>query len=974
MSARSRCWLKSFLHLDAEAARRSDVTAKEVTRQEDTVLQALDVLEREPGVVFADEVGMGKTFEALGLIACYRRQNPESRVLVISPGPDLNQQWVGNVARFRESGFFPFPEADCGSVDRLEELNEAVKAHPIVFAPVNVFMGGRAGAENAFLIAAFLRWGRLREESRKQIASILYGSRRSVPDVADLSFMANYSYDELRRHDEEIFSRAFLRQPEEDSDEMPEQAAGLMDIYNQAGPEGFENSKLLTRALARARFQILNRLLPDFDLLVVDEAHKLKNPYSLRAQAVSSMLFKKYRKTAFLTATPFQLSIQELEQVFRMFSYAQSAPPDFLSSVRNLFADITMYQQAYDVFGRDWRQAEADVTGRFDELYRADRSLGSPVDDLRIVRLVQQVRELRRLKEQIEPQFRRWMIRSPKNEKYDYRQEFPNPITPRGEERLPFLVYERMIAELFRQGDTTYKAAVEINLASSYEATLAGNLFDQEREIHHEVDAYRQLLKKLLPTTATERENHPKVAAVVGNAYLAAVTKREKTLIFCDRVETIRTITRAIEGLWLQELFGLWRRVFPEATEADVWGGDAEGRGRHHRYQARFRQGRDSLYLALRENYLHSIAEITPEATPPRDQIVGRANQILAGVRASAYAAENLDYRIAKRCIEQATVKLMQERGGLRDDCPFLKNILNDDFVANGLDLVADEEEGDAVGDTQPRWVITEKTLDHMLPGGRRGIWWHLRSQLRNLDPDKRVRLAEAVASFFTRKEVAFLPELLAEVKAAGRDPTNSDDVRDTLEAWWGSPSNSWRMRLEQFVGVFLSLNASRQSVVLEEALKTGDFVRHTIEGDTRERLKEAFNTPFYPMVLVGNQVMQEGIDLHEQCRRVVHHDLSWNPAQLEQRVGRVDRIGSLVRRRRAADGGQTKLEIHVPYLERTIDVRQYQVVKEREKWLEILLGAPPLMDDHDPNERTARPLPEELVQDLRIRLEPRSA
>jgi superfamily II DNA/RNA helicase len=82
---------------------------------------------------------------------------------------------------------------------------------------------------------------------------------------------------------------------------------------------------------------------------------------------------------------------------------------------------------------------------------------------------------------------------------------------------------------------------------------------------------------------------------------------------------------------------------------------------------------------------------------------------------------------------------------------------------------------------------------------------------------------------------------------------------------------------------------------------------RHTADGESRERLREAFNTPLYPMVLIANEVMQEGLDLHHHCKRVVHHDLAWNPAQLEQRVGRVDRLGALIQRPRRKDAGRRR-------------------------------------------------------------------
>ena len=48
-----------------------------------------------------------------------------------------------------------------------------------------------------------------------------------------------------------------------------------------------------------------------------------------------------------------------------------------------------------------------------------------------------------------------------------------------------------------------------------------------------------------------------------------------------------------------------------------------------------------------------------------------------------------------------------------------------------------------------------------------------------------------------------------------------------------------------------------------------------------------AFNTPFFPEVLVASSVMAEGVDLQQDCRHVIHHDLDWNPSTLEQRTGR---------------------------------------------------------------------------------------
>jgi superfamily II DNA or RNA helicase len=44
--------------------------------------------------------------------------------------------------------------------------------------------------------------------------------------------------------------------------------------------------------------------------------------------------------------------------------------------------------------------------------------------------------------------------------------------------------------------------------------------------------------------------------------------------------------------------------------------------------------------------------------------------------------------------------------------------------------------------------------------------------------------------------------------------------------------------------------------------------------------------------VLLATDAASEGLNLHHRCRRVVNMELPWNPLRLEQRIGRVDRIG----------------------------------------------------------------------------------
>jgi hypothetical protein len=66
-----------------------------------------------------------------------------------------------------------------------------------------------------------------------------------------------------------------------------------------------------------------------------------------------------------------------------------------------------------------------------------------------------------------------------------------------------------------------------------------------------------------------------------------------------------------------------------------------------------------------------------------------------------------------------------------------------------------------------------------------------------------------------------------------------------------------------------------------------------------RSRVQHAFNTmagdfesgPHAP-VLIATDAAAEGLNLHLGCRVVIHYELPWSTARLEQRAGRVDRLG----------------------------------------------------------------------------------
>ncbi|SPF46043.1 hypothetical protein SBA4_3460015 [Candidatus Sulfopaludibacter sp. SbA4] len=150
----------------------------------------------------------------------------------------------------------------------------------------------------------------------------------------------------------------------------------------------------------------------------------------------------------------------------------------------------------------------------------------------------------------------------------------------------------------------------------------------------------------------------------------------------------------------------------------------------------------------------------------------------------------------------------------------------------------------------------------------------------------------------------------------------------------------------------------------------------------TRDRIFNGFNTPLLPEILICTQVGQEGIDLHRHCRHVVHYDLAWNPAVLEQRTGRADRIGSKTFRERdaAADPSTVVLEIGVPFVAGTYDERMYEELRLRAQTFEVLTGGDFAADHADGQDDTmgtqgkelglsVLPLPPKMISDLRVKL-----
>src|SRR6185369_3858452 len=103
----------------------------------------------------------------------------------------------------------------------------------------------------------------------------------------------------------------------------------------------------------------------------------------------------------------------------------------------------------------------------------------------------------------------------------------------------------------------------------------------------------------------------------------------------------------------------------------------------------------------------------------------------------------------------------------------------------------------------------------------------------------------------------------------------------------------------------------------LSERLNADGMTNISLMGGgkiNKDDVLKQFKLQYGPQVLLSSEVGGEGIDL-QFCRVLVNYDLPWNPMRVEQRIGRIDRLGQKAE----------KIIIWNLFYEDTIDARIYQ-------------------------------------------------
>lgn len=153
--------------------------------------------------------------------------------------------------------------------------------------------------------------------------------------------------------------------------------------------------------------------------------------------------------------------------------------------------------------------------------------------------------------------------------------------------------------------------------------------------------------------------------------------------------------------------------------------------------------------------------------------------------------------------------------------------------------------------------------------------------------------------------------------------------IRQIIDAYLDEAVEEDRPRYERIE------MAERECIFLMEECSSVDIVGRYDGANVRyrEAHRRNFNQLFNPFVLLVSRVGEEGIDLQQQCRYVIHYDLEWNPAKMEQREGRVDRVGW----GRSDEGF---IDVRFMLLKGTYEERIFHAVMQRDQWFQVLIGS----------------------------------
>lgn len=929
--------LKKLLYHNATDPNR--VTDQVVDLQLATAEALRTRLDAYGGVILGDEVGAGKTFVAFATLADRLLSQPGRGAAVFVPSGPLVHKWSQQMRDYLRAAVRD-PEAGSALAGRVVQMDRSLRVQDekgaerrprrgdIVVTQHSVFSRQTSDSDRAVCLE---RWIALRCKRTRKPWSRLFAA-------CDLErWQANE--DRARWAGTDVLSSQVLR------------PIDVVFARWEAGDRALRDP--LRQAVQEVRRAVGRKVLPDAALIIVDEAHNLRSASSQIYRSLMEVLHDRFDAMLFLTATPFQLGRDELRTIVEFFRSARGAAArsgDFDRRVVAMQAGMDGYVDALEAFGRAWRDLEASEVVAAERVCAAGEEAPEPSAPARIQAVGQRFRECLAAKERLERGLQPFLVRSIR---WHHHREACGVDQIPAASRIPVALVDRLIAERLAGRRRVFVASALTSACSSWNALFGASITSGSDEREHSLRALSAMREEDLLGP------HPKTQSTIESC-LAAVRAQEKTLVFVERTETGRAIRdELVRALDRQRDQAAYRRL--QSPERFGW-------------------------PSLRENYLHSLY---PEVfgAPPSPELCLRALEhpdIVELWRSVDREGEPRNYKVEKRLLEHATFRDAERRDrdwrsrvGSEPVKRCVENILEPLYVLNGLDLRSGRGEDSLPIPDHPVRAEPRPPNPRFAAAyaGYPSPWFSCRRWLRQLDPEARADVVDAAAAAIATSHLQIEVDRL---QAADDPATYFPQVHGLL----ASDATGWPARFEAIAEQAADLAAGdpgHQEDLgrLADALRSNkriQFVDGGTPSDTKQQAIDGFNTPLYPEVLIATGVLAEGIDLHRSCRRVIHHDLPWNPAKLEQRTGRIDRIGSLASRLQArlgADADGAAIEVGLPYVAGTYDETIFRRVLARRREFRCLLGSRPEWESETPDVEESSAMSEAIVEALQVKLDP---
>ena len=884
-----------------------------------------DILCEHRFAYLADEVGMGKTYQALGLAALLWNEKPEARILFVSPRQNLQVKWYDDYRRFFASNY-----------RRRQGLGDDRAASVLFGQPVHrpvLFHNLRSWTPTIGMperIAPFVR--------HTSFTRPVYLTSR---DLGDMEALWARTAQQLR-------------------------SWGLFDGKRPDGLSPGDASGRLNLTFADA----LNAKLtaeagqePYFDLVIIDEAQCLRNPWNQTNSVLFKALQGHVNRWLFMSATPAHGGPSDLPTILNHYpDRGEVLNPD-------LAQDLPAMQAALQAFlvrrQRRYRTRPVPTTVGKDT-YRNHDPEGWGVRDDRMNALGTLAMGLvqKGLVDVLQGRSNRYRI--------GFLSSFESLQSSIGR-TLPPTVSDSDAQDEQTNGDWHRDQADGVKDSEAPDTNFIQRLASD----------FEERFGLPLP--------HPKIDSVVDRvAPLAFGTETEegghKFLIFTRRVSTVDTLRdrlnlrhqQAIEArmrrCWRVELDWSGKSVRVEESDDtdDPEGFDTDPgespfreamskKGWLFRYRQTFRaSGRNALFFE--DGWLRRLCDAG--GVDPASAAAALPDELWAeswthasrsaGARRQQYRADRVRY-LAVQGVRRAP-----EVFGLDAATAAPWRTAYEAALHEHLDQAAPDEDPHRAPE-----LFTEPTLwttwDDRFPDGPLA--------LPAATPPRAGAAVdgEALCRDLCRRQVARtllgqtfrLTDTLLDLYFADEQSRHDSDVFPKgLLDWLSSDDpgsrqvrhdcTQWIAHLRLIVDGCLEGAGRRWRELAREESWPQLYNPMAVIGVTggsgaHRTATRQFRTPSLPRVIVCTDTLKEGVDLHLFCDRVLHYGVAWTSGDLEQRVGRVDRYFSQIERRLHAEGAPPDVELHVgyPHVVASLERGQVERVIERQKRAELLMDSP---------------------------------